>query len=75
MTKVDYTVTNQELFNATICDIDTTGLIGSSNQNTFTGSLSIEKEDGEGWITITGEFGADDYEQEFGFVLVEQKED
>ena len=55
-------VTNEELFNAKVVDVDTSDLIG------LNGTLAIETT--EGVKEITGEHGEKDYEREFGFVLV-----
>ena len=54
-------------------EVDTTGLQskGTDYRNRslgFRGSISIDA--GTGWNTTTGEFGAADYESEFGFKIV-----
>jgi hypothetical protein len=64
-------VTNSELFRNV--EVDTTGLQskGTDYRNRslgFRGSISIDA--GTGWNTTTGEFGAADYESEFGFKIV-----
>ena len=60
--KTTIKVTNEELFNSKVVDVDTTDLIG------LNGALAIETT--EGVKEITGEHGEKDYEREFGFVLV-----
>ena len=60
--KTTIKVTNEEIFNSKVVDVDTTDLIG------LNGTLAIEK--AEGVKEITGEFGENDYKSEFGFVLV-----
>lgn len=60
--KTNIKVTNEELFNSKVVDVDTTGLIG------LNGALAIETT--EGVKEITGEHGENDYEREFGFVLI-----
>ena len=60
--KTTIKVTNEELFNSKVVDVDTSDLVGMN------GTLAIET--AEGTKEITGEFGEDDYESEFGFVLV-----
>jgi len=56
-------ITNIELYNEKVIDVDTTGLNGTI------GTISIEVEGGEGWRDYTGEHGINDYEEEFGFIL------
>ena len=60
--KTTIKVTNEELFNAKVVDVDTTDLVG------LNGTLAIETT--EGVKEITGEFGENDYKSELGFVLV-----
>lgn len=70
--KVEIEVVNQELYMNKIVDVDTTGLKikGYAHNNEFVGNLDIEEENGAGWVTYSGEFGADDYVEEFGFRLI-----
>ena len=56
-------ITNEGLFNTTVVDVDTTGLIG------LNGTISIKTEK-YGWMDQSGEHGEMDYEKEFGFILV-----
>ena len=56
-------ITNETLFNETVVDVDTTGLIG------LNGTIEIETVS-DGYKGITGEHGEREYEQEFGFILV-----
>ena len=65
---VTFEITNEESFNNLVIDVDTSGL--EKYENSFKGSISIEKEDGNGWITTTGEFGTNDYKEELGFILI-----
>lgn len=72
---VTFEITNEELFNEMVIDVDTTGLTSrgtdvKGNSLGFNGSISIEKEDGNGWVTTTGEFGTNDYKEELGFILI-----
>ena len=66
---VSFEITNEDLFNELVIDVDTTGL-KRSNASCFYGSLAIELDDDEGWFTITGEFGEDDYSKVYGFKLI-----
>ena len=65
--KVIFEITNEELFNNLNVDVDTSGL--EKYANSFKGSISIEKKDGNGWVTTTGEFGINDYKKDLGFIL------
>lgn len=72
-TLADYEVTNVALFYSLVSDVDTTGLtsLGLDSKNNpigFRGSLSIDI-DGQGWTDFTGDFGVNDYADEFGFIL------
>lgn len=74
---VTFEITNEELFNELVIDVDTSGLISrgtdtKGNPLGFKGSISIEKEDGNGWVTTSGEFGTNDYKEELGFILITQ---
>lgn len=74
MKNVTLEIVNEELFNEKIIDVDTSGLKRKGtdekgNSLGFYGSLEIEKEDGNGYVTTTGEFGSEDYKDEFGFIL------
>ena len=60
--KTTIKVTNEEIFNSKVVDVDTTDLVG------LNGTIAIETT--EGAKEITGEHGEKDYEREFGFVLV-----
>ncbi len=64
---VTFEITNEELFNNLVIDVDTSGL--EKYSNSFKGSISIEKEDGNGWVTTTGDFGENDYKTDYGFIL------
>ena len=65
---VTFEITNEELFNQLVIDVDTSGL--KKHENSFRGSISIEKENGNGWVTTTGEFGTNDYKEELGFIII-----
>ena len=70
MKTVTFKITNEELFNNLVIDVDTSGLKFNANTNSFNGSLEIEKEDGNGCVTTTGEFVTNDYKEELGFILI-----
>ena len=75
MKKVTFKIVNKELFNELVIDVDTSGLKNKGTDERgkplgFYGDLSIEKEDGNGCVTISGEFGSDDYKDELGFILM-----
>lgn len=75
MNKVNYKVTNQELFDEKINDIDTSGLkrMGTDQYGKslgFSGDLELEQTSGGGWYTVSGDFYAEDYKHEFGFILI-----
>jgi len=57
-------VTNKKLFDEKVQDVDLDFHKGGMN-----GDVAIEVE-GEGERCFTGEHGANDYEEEFGFVIV-----
>jgi len=63
-------VTNEKRYNQ--IDVDVSGLEVSYN-GTIHGTISIDPGNGEGWKDYTGEHGAYDYEEEFGFVLETKK--
>ena len=72
-----YKVTNQDKFNNTIIDLDTSGLNCSHGYSggrfTFCayGDLGIEAIGGQGgFVYHSGEHGQGDYEDEYGFILV-----
>lgn len=69
MSNYSYKVTNEELFNKTVNDVNTSMLTGSDSGAFAEGMLSIELPNGE-TKDIQGEHDANDYEDEFGFVLV-----
>ena len=60
--KTTVKITNEDLYNETVIQVDASGLTG------LRGTLSIETEM-EGWKDFTGEHGERDYEQEYGFIL------
>jgi len=64
--KTTIEITNQELFDSKIDEVQTDSLSGNDEGTEFYGSFTIVWEQGEGQI-YTGEFGASDYEKEFGF--------
>lgn len=57
-------ITNEKIYNEKVVDVDLDFHKGGLN-----GDLAIEVK-GEGEICFTGEHGANDYEEEFGFVIV-----
>ena len=77
-TNVTFKVVNEDLFNETIKDVDTSGLSSLGNDyrgnvKGFKGSLEIEENNDEGWYTVTGEFGINDYANRFGFILCKKE--
>lgn len=66
MKAVTFEITNEELFNQLVIDVDTSGL--TRYEKYFSGSICIQKEDDNGWVTTTGEFGSYDYD-DLGFIL------
>lgn len=60
--KTTIEITNSELYNEKVIEVDTTSLTGTN------GTISIEEE-GRGWRDFTGEHGIRDYEEDFGFIL------
>ena len=72
---VTFNIINKTLFADKIVDIDTSGLKNKGTDERgrslgFYGDLCIEKTDGKGWITISGEFGVNDYLEDYGFILI-----
>ena len=71
-----YEITNQDLFNAKVDDVDTSDVRGGADAYGnlhFVGDLLIKVISDEGEIesnTISGDFGSGDYEDEFGFKLI-----
>lgn len=71
---VTYRETNRELFDKMVIDVDTMGLKSQGydrhgNALGFNGSLAIERNDGYGLVTYSGEFSPNDFKDELGFVL------
>ena len=67
---VTYKITNLDLFNKTVVDVDTTGLRGDSSPARglyFLGTLSVETD--KGYRDYTGEHGSHDYTDDYGFIL------
>ena len=75
--KTEIKVTNQDLYNERVIDVDTSDLKSTDNYNGMynnfcaNGHISIELINGD-WIEATGEHGARDYEDEYGFVLINE---
>lgn len=72
---VTFEITNSKLFNEKVVDVDTTGLKnnGTDSKNNhlgFYGVLEIELEENNDRLVINGEFGQNDYENEYGFILI-----
>ena len=70
---ITYQVTNEDLYYTLVNDVDCDALEskGYVDAREFRGHLSIRLESGE-QKEITGEFHADDYKDEFGFVIVRE---
>lgn len=71
---ITYEITNEELFNQEILDLDLTelrfrGTDCKGKSLGFFGSIGIETYSSNGWLTTTGEFGENDYSEEFGFKI------
>ena len=72
---VDYEVTDEDLFFDTVIDVDTEDLVRRTMtmrgryEDYFEGTIAIETV-GRGWVDITGQHGAYDYEDDYGFILV-----
>ena len=72
-------ITNDSLYNETVNDIDTSGLISKGtdyrgNSRGFEGDLSIQLHKDGCYKTITGDFGAKNYEDDWGFILISKWE-
>ena len=65
---VTFEITNEELFNNLVIDVDASGL--KKYEHSFKGDLTIELEDEDYPRNISGEFGANDYEADYGFILI-----
>ena len=67
---VSINITNEEIYSKKVIDIDTDGMTCNDYPRwSCTGHLSIELEGGNGWQTISGEFGRNDYKEDYGFVF------
>ena len=60
-------VINEELYNDKVREVE---LDLSKMSNSFRGDVSIET--AEGWKTISGEHGASDYLEDYGFVIAHE---
>ena len=65
---INYKVTNADLFNS-VGEVD---LNLKSYERHFEGDVSIEINNGEGWKTFSGQHGANDYVDEYGFQIVKE---
>jgi hypothetical protein len=77
-TNVTFKIVNEDLFNELIRDIDTSGLSSLGNDyrgnvKGFKGDLEIEETNEQGWYTVSGEFGVNDYADRFGFILCKKE--
>lgn len=70
MTQVTYQITDEKKFNNKVIDVDT-GELKPETTDVVKGAIGIEI-DGEGWRDISGIHGRSDYEEEFGFILVDK---
>lgn len=61
-------ITNKAKYNEKVIDVDLTGITSHNANGTIRGDISIETED-NGWMDFSGEHGAHDYEEEYGFVI------
>lgn len=64
---VTYKVVNADLFNS----VDDVELNLTSSERHFEGDVSIEVNGGE-WKTISGQHGANDYVDDYGFQIVKE---
>lgn len=70
-------ITNKEKYNETVIDVDLTGLRGGNDyKGNFyaVGTISIEIEE-VGWRDWIGEHGSHDYEDDYGFILVDDSKE
>lgn len=65
---VTFEITNEELFNNLVNDVDASGL--KKYEHSFRGDLTIELENEDFPRTISGEFGSNDYKDDYGFILI-----
>lgn len=65
-------VTNPDLYNERVIDVDIDYLIYNSTIKGFEGMVVIEVVGERNWREYQGQHGAHDYEDEFGFVLVHE---
>jgi hypothetical protein len=75
--KTGIKITNEGLYEKRVIDIDASGLRSTDMAGGWRnphfeahGTLSIEVDKRGNWKDITGEHGAKDYEEEYGFQLV-----
>lgn len=75
--EIIYKITNVEIFEELGVDVDTSGLKfrgtdERGNSLGFTGSISIKTDD-KGWLTTSGQFSENDYNDKYGFAIITQK--
>ncbi len=63
---ISISIVNQELFNRTIQNIDTSGLVAVA-QGRFSGTITIYKNNTV--MPVFGLLDADEFEKEYGFIL------
>lgn len=61
-------ITNSKLYSDKVSDVDVSGLV--KNSGSFHGTVSIETDIKKGAVHYTGEHGANDYKDEFGFIII-----
>jgi hypothetical protein len=68
--KTTIKITNESLYNSNVKDVDTSMLKCNDSYNRFiaTGNISIQTN--EGWKEFDGEHGQNDYQEEYGFILI-----
>jgi len=72
-----YEVTNQQLFDAKVANINLDGVRGGSYGYAFMGCIDIVEEKGNGKIihhSHDGEHAFNDFEEDYGFILVKVEE-
>ena len=72
-------ITNHDLYDYKVYDIDTSGLISKGtdyrgNSRGYDGDLSIQLHTDGFYKTISGEFGTKHYEDEWGFIFISKSE-
>lgn len=62
-------ITNQQLFDAKIDEVETSSLSGNDEGTEFYGNVTLKWAEG-GSQLYTGEFGLNDFQEDYGFIFV-----